>query len=161
MLLIITISLLAPFIMTIIEILDESRLNMFIDDGGYRGEYQHVRTIEEFIIITLQSAPYFLMKPLPWEADSFLQFIQSFENLFVLTFLGFMFLKSLKIDKKITIKWFIYLFAALGIYGLVVYNFGTAVRYKFPFILIVIVGMAHELYIKYGELILNNKGNKS
>ena len=161
MFLVIAISILAPFIMTIIEVLDESRLNMFIDDGGYRGEYKHLRTIEEFIIITLQSAPYFLMKPLPWEADSFLQFLQSFENLFVLIFLGFMFLKTSKIDKKITIKWFLYLLAALGIYGLVVYNFGTAVRYKFPFIVIVVVGMAHELYLKHGELILNKKGNRT
>ena len=52
-----------------------------------------------------------------------------------------------------------YLFAALSIYGLVVYNFGTAVRYKFPFIVIVIVGMAYELYLKHGNLILN-KGVK-
>ncbi len=161
MFLIITLSILAPFIMTVIEILNDSRLNMFIDDGGYRGAYQHMRTIEEFIIVALQSAPYFLMKPLPWEADSFLQFLQSFENILIFTFLGFMFLKSSKIDKKIAIKWFVYLFAALGIYGLVVYNFGTAVRYKFPFIVIVVVGMAHELYIKHGELILNKKGNKS
>ena len=38
---------------------------MFIDDGGYRGDYAHINTIEEFVIIALQSAPYFLMKPFP------------------------------------------------------------------------------------------------
>ena len=48
---------------------------------------------------------------------------------------------------------------ALSIYGLVVFNFGTAVRYKFPFIVIVIVGMCYELYLKHGKLILN-KGVK-
>ena len=71
-----------------------------------------------------------------------------------------MFLKTSKINQQITIKWVVYLLAALGIYGLVVYNFGTSVRYKFPFILVVIIGMAHELYLKHGKLILNYKGRK-
>jgi hypothetical protein len=155
MFLIITIATLAPFLMTIIELLDISRLNMFIDDGGRHNSYVHMRTIEDFIIIAMQSAPYFLMKPLPWEADSFLTFLQSFENILILIFLSFIFIRTSKLDKGIALKWMIYLFAALGIYGLVVYNFGTAVRYKFPFIVIVIVGMAYELYLKHGNLILN------
>jgi len=159
MFLIIVIASIAPFLMTIIEILDYSRLNMFIDDGGRPNAYVHMRTIEDFIIIAMQSAPYFLMKPLPWEADSFLTFIQSFENILILIFLSYMFIKTSKLDKQIAFKWLVYLFAALGIYGLVVYNFGTAVRYKFPFIVIVIVGMAYELYLKHGNLILN-KGAK-
>ena len=77
----------------------------------------------------------------------------------VLVFLGFMFLKTSKYDRQIAFKWLVYLIAALGIYGLVVYNFGTAVRYKFPFIVIVVVGMAYELYLKHGKFILN-RGNK-
>lgn len=156
---ILIIASIAPFILSIIEILDQSRLYMYIDDGGYRGAYEHIRTIEDFTIIAIRSAPYFLMKPLPWEADSFLTFLQSFENIFILIFLSFMFVRTSKMDKQIAFKWLIYLFAALGIYGLVVYNFGTAVRYKFPFIVIVIVGMAYELYLKHGNLILN-KGVK-
>ena len=73
-------------------------------------------------------------------------------------FLGFMFLRTYRYDRQIVLKWLVYLIAALGIYGLVVYNFGTAVRYKFPFIVIVIVGMAYELYLKHGKFILS-KGN--
>jgi len=157
--LILFVASLAPFMITIIEILDISRLNMFIDDGGRPNAYVHIRTIEDFIVIALKSAPYFLMKPLPWEADSFLTFLQSFENILVLVFLGFMFLKTSKYDRQIAFKWLVYLIAALGIYGLVVYNFGTAVRYKFPFIVIVVVGMAYELYLKHGKFILN-RGNK-
>jgi len=152
---IIILASIAPFLLSIIEILDQSRLNMYIDDGGYRGAYEHIRTIEDFVIIAIKSAPYFLMKPLPWEADSFLTFLQSFENIFVFIFLGYMLVQTSKFDRQIAFKWFIYLFAALSIYGLVVYNFGTAVRYKFPFIVIVIVGMAYELYLKHGKLILN------
>lgn len=144
-----------PFLMTIIEIIDISRLNFFVENGGYSGSYVHIKTIEDFIIIALQSAPYFLMKPLPWEADSFLQLVQSFENILILIFLYYMFLKSLSVDKNIAFKWFLYLIAAFSIYGLVVFNFGTAARYKFPFIALVVVGMAYELYLRHGKLILN------
>ena len=144
-----------PFLTSIIEILDITRFNLFIEDGGYIQSYVHVKTIEDFIIIALQSAPYFLMKPLPWEADNFLQLVQSFENILILIFLCYMFFKSSNIDSKIVFKWFVYLVAAFGIYGLVVFNFGTAVRYKFPFIVIVVVGMAYELHAKHGKLILN------
>ena len=63
------------------------------------------------------------MKPLPWEADSFLTFLQSFENIFVFIFLGYMLFQTSKFDRQIAFKWFIYLFVALSIYGLVVYNF--------------------------------------
>lgn len=153
--LIILVSAIAPFLLTIIEIIDINRLNFFVDDGGYKGSYVHIRTVEDFIIIALQSAPYFLMKPLPWEADSFLQLVQSFENILILIFLCYMFLKSSSVDKNIAFKWFVYLIAAFSIYGLVVYNFGSAARYKFPFIALVVVGMAYELYLKHGKLILN------
>ena len=57
-------------------------------------------------------------------------------------------------NKKIAIKWLVYIVAAFSIYGLVVFNFGTAVRYKFPFILILVVGMAYELYLKHGIFFL-------
>ena len=153
--LIIVIASLAPFLMTIIEILDIARLNMFVEDGGYRGSYKNMQTIEDFIIIALQSAPYFLMKPLPWEADSPLQLLQSFENIFIFIFLIYMLIKTSRLDRQIALKWLVYLIAAFSIYGLVVFNFGTAVRYKFPFIVIVIIGMAYELYLKHGKLILN------
>ena len=153
--LIIVIASISPFLMTIIEILDVARFNMFVEDGGYRGSYKNMQTIEDFLIIALQSAPYFLMKPLPWEADSSLQFLQSFENILIFVFLAYMFVKTSKFDKQIAFKWFVYLIAAFSIYGLVVFNFGTAVRYKFPFIVIIIIGMAYELYLKHGKLILN------
>jgi len=78
---------------------------------------------------------------------------------FIIIALGIISVKPRGFDKQIAFKWFVYLFAALSIYGLVVFNFGTAVRYKFPFIVIVIVGMAYELYLKHGKLILN-KGSK-
>ena len=68
---------------------------MYIDDGGRRNAYVNMKTIEDFIIIAIQSAPYFLMKPLPWEADSFLTFLQSVENIFIFDFPEFYFCKNI------------------------------------------------------------------
>tara|TARA_E500000331_G_C17113968_1_gene650880 strand:- start:259 stop:906 length:648 start_codon:yes stop_codon:yes gene_type:complete len=155
--LIIVIGGLTPFIMEIIKLLDFYRWALFYEDGGLLRDYVPIKTFSEFMVIALQSAPYFLMKPFPWEASNFMQLIQSIENIFIFAVLAFMFSKASSIDKKIAIKWLVYIIAAFSIYGLVVFNFGTAVRYKFPFILIVIIGMAYELYLKHGKLILNKK----
>ena len=157
MFLIIVVGGLVPFIMEIIKLLDFYRWALFYEDGGFLRDYVPIETFSEFVVVALQSAPYFLMKPFPWESSNFLQLIQSVENIFIFTVLAFMFLKASSIDKKIAIKWLAYLIAAFSIYGLVVFNFGTAVRYKFPFILIVIIGMAYELYLKHGKLILNKE----
>jgi hypothetical protein len=143
--------------MTIIELLDFARMAFFVDDGGLREDYVHIKTFSEFVVIALQSAPYFLMKPFPWEADSFLQLIQSLENIFIFAFLAFIFHKTSQIDKNIAFKWLVYLFAALSIYGLVVFNFGSAVRYKFPFIIITIIGACYEIYYKHGILTFNRE----
>ena len=146
---------LAPFILTIIEFVDFYRRALFLEDGGLYSSYIHIKTFGDFFIASLQSAPYFLMKPLPWEADSFLQSIQSIENFIILMFLVFIFFKASKVDKRVAFKWLLYLIAAFSVYGLVIFNYGTAVRYKFPFVLIIVVGIAYELYLKYGHLILN------
>lgn len=146
---------LIPYIMTIIEVIDFYRRALFVEDGGLYSSYVHIKTLGEFTVAALQSTPYFLMKPLPWEANSILQTIQSLENVLILIFLIFIFLKAYAVDKTIAIKWFIYLVAAFSIYGLVIFNFGTAVRYKFPFVIIIVIGIAYELYLKYGHLILN------
>ena len=157
MFLIIIVGGLTPFIMEIIQLLDFYRWALFYEDGGLLSDYVPITTLNQFVVIAIQSAPYFLMKPFPWEASNFLQLIQSIENILIFAVLAFMFLKASSIDKKIALKWLVYIIAAFSIYGLVVFNFGTAVRYKFPFILIVIIGMAYELYLKHGKLILNKE----
>ena len=148
---------LSPFIMEIIELLDFYRWALYLEDGGLSDSYVPVTTIQDFFVLSLQSGPYFLMRPFPWEASNFLQFIQSIENIFILMFLSFILIKCAKIDKDITFKWLVYLIVALSIYGLVVFNFGTGVRYKFPFILIVVIGMCYEVYFRHGKLILNKE----
>jgi hypothetical protein len=146
---------LTPYILTIIDLVDFYRRALFIEDGGMYSLYIHINTLDEFAVAAIKSAPYFLMKPLPWEANSLLQLIQSLENCLILISLIYIFIKAYKVDRSIAIKWFIYLVAAFSIYGLVIFNFGTAVRYKFPFIIIIFIGIAYELYLKYDYLILN------
>ena len=155
--LLIVIGVLAPYIMKIIELLDFYRYALYIEDGGTQSTYVSVKTLEDFIVLAFQSGPYFLLKPLPWETINFLQSIQSIENILITMFLSFILIKSARIDKNITLKWFVYLMIALSIYGLVVFNFGSGVRYKFPFILIVVVGLCYEIYFKHGKLILNRE----
>ncbi len=154
---IVVIGVSAPFIINIIELVDFYRYALYLEDGGIADSYVSVKTIEDFTIIALQSGPYFLLKPFPWEATNFLQSIQSIENILISMFLAFILIKSARIDKNISFKWFLYLIIALSIYGLVVFNFGSGVRYKFPFVLIVIVGVCYEIYFKYGKLILNRE----
>jgi len=151
---------LAPSIMIIIELLDYYRRALFFEDGGLVGSYIPIETIGDFIVLAFKSAPYFFMKPLPWEANSFLQLIQSLENIVIAIFLYFIFFKASQVDKSIAIKWLVYTFISFSVYGLVVFNFGTAVRYKFPFILIVVIGIAYELYLRHGKFI-SNKGDRS
>lgn len=146
-----------PYLTLIIEFIDFYRGALFVEDGGSYDEYIPIGSFSDFLLLSLQSAPYFIMKPWPWEASNLMQLIQSIENFLLLLFLIFIFLKVYKLDRRIPIKWFVYLIFASGIYGLVVYNFGTAVRYKFPFILIVIIGMTYELYLRHGKFILNKR----
>jgi hypothetical protein len=147
--------MLLPYLTLIIELLDFYRIALFVEDGGSVDEYISIDSISDFLLLGIQSAPYFLMKPWPWESSNPMQLIQSIENVFLLLFLIFIFLKAYKLDKNISFKWLVYLIFALGIYGMVVYNYGTAVRYKFPFILIVIIGISYELYFKHGKFISN------
>lgn len=160
LLLILSVAALTPFIMTIIELIDYYRRALFIEDGGLYVNYEHIRNFNEFIILSIQSAPYFFMKPFPWETDNIFQFIQSIENIFLFLFLILLFKKSSRIDKSVTLKWILFLFVSFSIYGLVVYNFGTSVRYKFPFIVVAVIGLAYELYLKHGILLLNKNRSR-
>ena len=146
---------LAPFIMDIIELLNFYRRAFHITEGGDANSYVPLNTFGDFIIKAIQSVPYFFLKPLPWDASNGLQLIQSFENLIVTIFILFIFLKAFDINRIIALKWLVFLIISFGIYGLVVSNFGTAARYRFPFILTFVIGIAYEIYLKHDKFILN------
>ncbi len=115
------------------------RVAMFVEDGGDRNDIQLISGVGDFVFQGLTSGFYFLSKPLPWEAASALQFIQSFENLAVL---GILFLITRQAWKKSPDRlafWLLFLALSMSVYGLVVANYGTAVRYRYAFVVMYVL----------------------
>lgn len=139
----------SAFIMPIIESLNFYRKAMFFEDGGDSALYIPISSISDFIILSAKSAPYFLLKPLPWEVSGFFQLLQSIENILLLAFVYFMTVRAYKVDKLTSMKWLIILLIWSAVYGLVVSNFGTAARYKFPIVLTYVIGLSYDLKINY------------
>ena len=77
-------------------------------------------------------------------AIGFAVVLWSGENLLVVAFLVWLTLKCWQVQREKTLFWLLYLIGAFTIYGLVVFNYGTAVRYRFPFLVIYVVCMAHD-----------------
>jgi len=82
-----------------------------------------------------------LFKPFPWEATNLVQLIQSIENIIIVAFIGWVFNKkvhSLIIRRKLVFL-NILLVLSMTIYGLVTFNFGSAARFRCPFIVVYLV----------------------
>ena len=97
---------------------------------------------------------YMLLKPFIWEADNPFQLIQALENIIIFGMIIWINRKKIvneKIKQKILFLNCL-LFVSMTINGLVVFNFGSAVRYKFPFIVIYFVYFFYLL--KSDELFL-------
>lgn len=129
----------------VLPILDGYRQAMYKENGGDIVDFESIVSLYDFSIMAIPGAFYFLLKPLPWEAENALQMIQFVENMVVLFFLIVSFRFTWRVDRKVFLKWFLFLMAALMIYESVVFNFGTAARYKFPFMVLVIVGLYYEI----------------
>tara|TARA_R110001592_G_scaffold103399_1_gene291389 strand:+ start:3597 stop:4694 length:1098 start_codon:yes stop_codon:yes gene_type:complete len=152
-----TLLCLSPFITSIIESLNFYRKAMFFEDGGDSALYIPISSVSDFIILSVNSAPYFLLKPLPWEASNILQILQSIENILVLAFVYYLTVRANKVDKLTSMKWLIILLIWSAVYGLVVSNFGTAVRYKFPLVLTYVIGLSYDLKINYNFYFMRKK----
>ena len=140
------------YIDKIIYVLELSRGAFFRENGGDMQFYKPLDGLYSLLIYGASGLPHFLMKPLPWEVDNFFQLIQSIENIFVLFFLIIFTTKAYKQSKFPTIKWFLFLVIVMSIHGVVVFNYGSAVRYKYTFIVMYVVGLAYELYKINGYL---------
>lgn len=122
-----------------LPLVNKFRVAMFVEDGGDRNDIQLISGAGDFVIQGLTSGFYFLSKPLPWEAASALQFIQSFENLAVL---GILFLITRQAWRKSPDRlafWLLFLALSMSVYGLVVANYGTAVRYRYAFVVMYVL----------------------
>ncbi len=115
------------------------RVAMFVEDGGDRDDISLITGAGDFVFQGLTSALYFLAKPLPWEAGGALQLVQSIENLAVLFVLFLITRQAWKLRPDKLAFWLLFLAFSMSIYGLVVFNYGTAVRYRYPFVIIYVI----------------------
>lgn len=135
-----------------IEEINMLRLSMFMEDGGKLSDYIPISDYLDFIVIGISGAFYMLLKPLIWESHNVLQLIQAFENIFIFIII-YKLIKNLnKINDNFKYFLFIYFFVAMAIYGIVVFNFGTAARYKYTFVVVFVLFSI--------KLIAQNKGKQ-
>lgn len=115
----------------------------------------------DVLIQSLPKALYFMMRPLPWIEGGIFQYIQFVENMVVASIIIYIIYKNTKYKLwKLEEVRFLNIFLLIGlvIYGLVIYNSGTVVRYKFTFTSIYIIYSFYYIY-KY-KLNILNKGMK-
>lgn len=122
-----------------IPLVNTFRVAMFVEDGGNKDEISLIAGAGDFVFQGLTSALYFLAKPLPWEAGGALQLVQSIENLAVLFVLFLITRQAWKLRPDKLAFWLLFLAFSMSIYGLVVFNYGTAVRYRYPFVIIYVI----------------------
>ena len=129
-----------------LTLLDKYRNHFYRENSGEAAYYKPVDGLYQFLAQGAIGSFYYLFKPFPWEAANNLQLVQSFENL-IITFLLIIFTKkSFRQSKMITIKWLSYILFVFAIYGIVIFNVGTAARYRYPFIVLYVIGLTYELY---------------
>ena len=129
--------------------INEFRLAMYREDGGANIEdVELISGIGSFIYMGLTSGFYFFVKPLPWESAKAFQFIQSLENLFIMYLIFKLTIKAWKNNTRQLMFWLVLFVSSMSIYGLVVFNYGTAARYRFPFVLIYVIFVCYSCNIK-------------
>ncbi len=131
-----------------IPLVNKYRAAMYVEDGGDIADITLISGIGDFVIQGLTSGLYFLSKPFIWEARGLLPFIQSFENLFVLSIL-FLITRNawIKSPDKLAF-WLLFMILSMSVYGLVVFNYGTAVRYRYPFVMIYVLFVCADCNIQ-------------
>jgi len=122
-----------------IEDINETRRSMYEEDGGILDNYIPIAGYIDFLMKGLLGAFYMILKPLPWEVHSPLQLMQSLENMFVFYLVYKIIREQKKVKDKFITFLLIYFFVGMAIYGIVVFNYGTAARYRFPFEVVFIV----------------------
>ena len=115
---------------------------------GKEAIYRPITSMLDFIWITITSFIYMLFKPFPWESSNILQLIQSFENLVIVAMIFWV--NKVRIYNKVIRKKVlflnIFLTVSMTVYGLVVFNFGSASRYRFSFLAIYFLFYYYFIY---------------
>lgn len=141
-----------------IPLVNKFRVALFVEDGGNKNDISLINGASDFVFQGLTSALYFLAKPLPWEAGGALQLVQSLENLAVLAVLFLITRQAWKLRPDNLAFWLLFLAFSMSIYGLVVFNYGTAVRYRYPFVIIYVIFVCADCNI---TKLRSTKGTKN
>lgn len=128
-----------------LDYLNYYRSAMYAEDGGDPHLVPQIEDILDLFRYGFLSGIYFLAKPFPWEAGNVFQNIQAIESILVCFFIIYLTFKVYPLNPKKTIFWVSFLLISCTIYGLVVFNFGTASRYRFPFILTYITFIVYDI----------------
>lgn len=131
-----------------LPLVNKFRVAMFVEDGGDPNNIKLISGAGDFVIQGLTSGFYFLSKPLPWEASSALQLIQSFENLAVLAILFLITRQAWRKSPDKLAFWLLFLALSMSVYGLVVANYGTAVRYRYAFVVMYVLFVCADCNIQ-------------
>ena len=153
-----------PIVADLYGRLERWRLALFYDQYMYNWEYiekMNINALYEplgtgFILLyqIVKNFFYMLLKPFLWECDNPFQLIQSLENLVIFAMIIWLNRKTIvneKIKQKILFLNCL-LFVSMAINGLVIFNFGSAVRYKYTFIVIYFVYFFY--FLRNDELIV-------
>ena len=151
-----------PLINVFFERIDYYRWNLIAENFGYNwnfmGGYDYQPFVSGFSIIPLviKSFVYMLLKPFPWEVTNLVQLIQSVENIFIIALIVWVVKKKIfmPIIKRKLLFLNILLVLSMTIYGLVTFNFGTAARFRFPF---VVVYLVFYLYLLRSDRIISRQ----
>lgn len=131
-----------------IPLINKFRLAMFEEDGGDVEDIELISGISDFVVQGLSSGIYFLFKPFIWEARGLLPLIQSFENTVILIILFLITRQAWKKSPDRLAFWLLFMAFSMSIYGLVVFNYGTAVRYRYPFVMMYILFVCADCNIQ-------------
>lgn len=131
-----------------VPLINTYRLAMYHEDGGTNvNELPLITGFFDFFTIGITSGFYFLAKPFPWESVNVFQLIQVFENLIILLIILKLTVIAWVNNTRYSIFWMLLFFFSLSLYGMVVFNYGTAARYRFPFISLYVVFVAYSCSI--------------
>jgi len=141
----IPVGIIAAALPLLIEEIDYFRLAFFVEDGGIPTDYVPIESFSGLVSELLFGWAKFLVRPLPFQAQNIFQLIQSFENLLILALIIYYCAQMSQYNKMIVFKWLTFLVISLAVYSLVIFNFGTAARYKFPFIVLFFIFLSYEI----------------
>ena len=131
-----------------IPLVNKFRVAMFVEDGGDVEDITLISGVGDFIVQGLTSGFHFLAKPFIWEASGVLQLVQSFENLIILAVLFLITRQAWKTRPDKLAFWLLFMALAMSVYGLVVANYGTAVRYRYAFVVIYVLFVCADCNIQ-------------